>query len=220
MSTKHPHKQHTAAQAPISALFDDLAQDYDELRREVGWDPWPHIREALGDGPLTSLEILDAGCASGETCQLLTRRGAKMTGLDISPQMCQIARKRAPRANILQHDLQAPLPFKDQSFDAVFALGVMEFCSDIEATFKELIRVLKPQGTLLCVIELCGEGLIGGNARTIPLYEDWRRYRLSEPEAHTIANANLNQYQIIRVQGYLQDEHNKHTQYARIIGKK
>lgn len=206
--------------APIDALFDELAHEYDELRREVGWDPWPHIEAMCGAGRLDDQKILDVGCAAGEVCQRLGRRGAKMTGLDISAQMCAIAQQRAPRARIMRHDLQEALPLADDTFDYAIALGVLEFCEDIEATVEELIRVLKPGGQLLAVVELCGPGMIGDRAREISLYQSWRRYRMSAAEVTAMATARLSAPQLARVQGYLQDEHQAHVQYMRIIGNK
>ena len=58
--------------AYIGALFDELADDYDEMHREVGWDPWPHVRAALGNGALDGKRIVDVGCGTG----ILTRAGA------------------------------------------------------------------------------------------------------------------------------------------------
>lgn len=206
--------------APIDALFDELAHDYDELRREVGWDPWPHIEAMLGPGRIDELKILDVGCAAGEVCQRLGRRGAMMTGLDISAQMCAIAQQRAPRAHIMRHDLQEALPLANDTFDRVIALGVLEFCEDIESTIEELIRVLKPGGELLAVVELCGPGMIGEQAHTISLYQSWRRYRMSAQEVTTLATARLSAVQLEPVRGYLQDEHQAHVEYMRVIGKK
>ena len=205
--------------APIEALFDQLAAEYDELRREVGWDPWPHLDEFLGRGPLTGRAILDVGCATGEVCQRLIRRGAQVTGLDVSAQMCALARQRAPRARIIRHDLNvSPLPVEPSSFDHVLALGCLEFCHDLEGTLRELVGALRPGGTLLGVIELCGPGRLGGQARVVSLYEQWRRYRMTWEQAEALVRAHLEALTLDEVPGYLQDEHGQGVRYMRVMG--
>src|SRR5262249_19800219 len=44
------------------------------------------------------------------------------------------------------------LPFKDSSFDAVFSLAVLEHVKDPFACAREIVRVLKPGGDLMCCV--------------------------------------------------------------------
>lgn len=47
---------------------------------------------------LSGRRVLDAGCGTGQMAQELARRGAEVVGVDISPALIEIARKRLPRA--------------------------------------------------------------------------------------------------------------------------
>lgn len=97
----------------------------------------------LGDGPG---RVLDAGMGGGRLVEELAARGWTVTGTDVSEAMVELARRRVPQ---LHESLRvAPieaLPFEDGSFDAVTALGVVEF-ADVRRALRELSRVLRPGG--------------------------------------------------------------------------
>ena len=71
--------------------------------------------------------------------------GAKVTALDLSPEMLAIARKKYPDITFLEGYAEK-LPFKDASFDVVSAgFGVRNF-EDLGKGMREFHRVLKPGG--------------------------------------------------------------------------
>src|SRR5581483_676788 len=65
--------------------------------------------------------LLDAGCGAGLLALLARLRGARVSALDASAGLLDIARKRLPGADVREGDLEA-LPFADGSFDAVTAV--------------------------------------------------------------------------------------------------
>jgi SAM-dependent methyltransferase len=95
----------------------------------------------VGDGPGALLEV---GVGSGRLLARLAERGWEVTGIDAAPRMVELARKRVPGARLEVARAEA-LPFEDASFDAVVAVGVLEY-SDLEASLRELARVLRPGG--------------------------------------------------------------------------
>jgi SAM-dependent methyltransferase len=204
---------------PIGDLFDALATDYDQLRRDVGWNPWPHVAAALGDGPLGGLRVLDLGCATGEVALALSQRGARVLGVDASPQMLALARARAPQVDLLLHDLNAPLPLPDAAFDATLALGCMEFVEDLTAACEELARVTRPGGVVLYVVELCGEGLALGPRREVTLYESWTRWRRTRAEVEEDALALLDNPNFSLVYAYFEEEAQARLTYLRVLGR-
>jgi len=106
------------------------------------------------------LRVLDVGCGAGTLLEALTTAGAQPVGVDISPEMTDAARRRAPEATVLQADAQscdllaeAPGP----PFDRVISrFGVM-FFADPVAAFANLRAATAPGGRLAFVCWRAGE---------------------------------------------------------------
>jgi SAM-dependent methyltransferase len=165
---------HDAQAAGRAARFSDLAslrfRDADYLDHETWVRP---AFELLGD--VRGKHVLDYGCGHGMAAVVLARRGAVVSGFDLSAGYVDEARRRA-RANEVaaefrQADAEA-LPFADRSFDAVWGCAVLHHL-DLRRAGAELSRVLRPGG----VAVFCEPW--GGN----PLLEFARRY-LPYPGKH------------------------------------
>jgi SAM-dependent methyltransferase len=91
---------------------------------------------------------LDAGCGPGVYSEWLAERGARVTALDVSPRMIQLAKKRlGSKADLRLADIGQPLDFlQDGSFDIVLSTLVMDYIEDWSSVFKEFYRVLVPCG--------------------------------------------------------------------------
>ncbi|MEM9667851.1 MAG: bifunctional 2-polyprenyl-6-hydroxyphenol methylase/3-demethylubiquinol 3-O-methyltransferase UbiG [Pseudomonadota bacterium] len=96
--------------------------------------------------------VLDLGSAGGFMAEAIASRGARVTGID--PSEPAIA---AARAHASAHDLNIDynvgvgesLPFKDNNFDAVVCVDVLEHVSDLAQVIAEVARVLKLNGQFL-----------------------------------------------------------------------
>jgi SAM-dependent methyltransferase len=99
-------------------------------------------------GPVEGQRILDVGCGTGATCELLAERGAHVTGLDVSHPMLSVARVRlGGRAAFVEAD--AAIWRSDRPFDmAISRFGVM-FFEDPESAFRNLHANLRPGGRLV-----------------------------------------------------------------------
>jgi len=95
--------------------------------------------------------VLDVGCGAGPLSITLARLGAKVTGLDLTPELLAQAKASGPIAGVeiawKEGDAEA-LPFADASFDAVLSQFGHMFAPRPEVAIKEMLRVLKPGGRL------------------------------------------------------------------------
>jgi ubiquinone/menaquinone biosynthesis C-methylase UbiE len=99
-------------------------------------------------------KFLDYCCGDGATSIWMARQGADVCGIDISDVSIRIARQKAARACLQRKPHFAVMDaerllFADNSFDVVFCGGVLHHL-DIAMAYKELARVLKPNGRIIC----------------------------------------------------------------------
>lgn len=101
--------------------------------------------------------ILDAGCGTGIFSIIFANNGAgHVTGIDISEGSLRTALGLKEKFNLdntefQQRDMLA-LPFPDESFDIVWAWGTVHHTTDPFQAIGELIRVLKPSGSILLAV--------------------------------------------------------------------
>ncbi len=131
--------------------YDNLARHYlpyQSLVQEV----CNHI-DQYGAG--RSLNILDAGCGTGNYSIELSQRGHRVTGIDFSSVMFGRAKRKKSKGavwpNFLLHNLTQSLPFKDDSFDAVICIHVLYTISDHLQFLRELRRVARRQSMIIVV---------------------------------------------------------------------
>ncbi len=96
-----------------------------------------------------SRHALDAGCGDGAFLAFLHRLGLRVSGLELAEAAATRARRRCPDADVRVGSLEEPLPFDDESFDAVWCTEVLEHLFNVHGALGELNRVLKPGGLLM-----------------------------------------------------------------------
>jgi SAM-dependent methyltransferase len=95
--------------------------------------------------------VLDVACGTGVVAVTAARRGAHVTGLDLTPELLQRAREHAriARVDITWHEGDAEqLPFEAEAFDVVVSQFGHIFAPRPEVVTAEMLRVLKPGGTV------------------------------------------------------------------------
>ncbi len=158
---------HSKGSAPKTAgrTIRHWAPFYDAVGWLMSFGQLPAIRRhSLAVAELQPGErVLDVGCGPGSLTIPAARKvgkEGKTTGIDASPEMIEVARRKAGKQN-LDIDFQvAPieaLPFGDGEFDVVLSsLMLHHLPDDVKAQgLAEIIRVLKPGGRLIA-IDLAG----------------------------------------------------------------
>jgi demethylmenaquinone methyltransferase/2-methoxy-6-polyprenyl-1,4-benzoquinol methylase len=116
--------------------------------------------------------VLDVATGTGLVAAELLRHGFRVTGLDQSPEMLAVARRRfADRVALVESSAEA-LPFPDGSFDHLTFTYLLRYVDDPGATLAELARVVRPGGAVAS-LEF---GVPGPLAR--PLWEAYVRSAL------------------------------------------
>lgn len=94
-------------------------------------------------------KILDLGCGRGEFLKGFIRCGLNGYGVDQSA----LAKSICPEAEILQSDLEnEPLPYNDNSFDAIFSKSVLEHFYYPEKLVLDIYRIIKPGGLVITMV--------------------------------------------------------------------
>lgn len=119
--------------------YDDFASTY-ERGRDRGYHALVDELEASAVIPLLGgKRVLEVGCGTGLVLERLAPHAAAAVGVDLSPGMLALARKRG----LDVHEGSATaLPFVDGSFDVVCSFKVLAHVPDIEAALREVERVL------------------------------------------------------------------------------
>jgi SAM-dependent methyltransferase len=95
--------------------------------------------------------VLDVACGTGVVSVTAARAGAQVTGLDLTPELLQVARENARIADlpIAWHEGDAEaLPFESGHFDVVVSQFGHIFAPRPDVVIGEMLRVVKPGGTI------------------------------------------------------------------------
>jgi SAM-dependent methyltransferase len=102
-------------------------------------------------GVTAGARVLDVGCGTGVVAITAARLGAAVSAIDLTPQLLERAREHAAVASVevdwREGDAEA-LPFEDAHFDFVLSQFAHMFAPRPEVALGEMLRVLKPGGTL------------------------------------------------------------------------
>lgn len=135
-------------------FFDHRAYDYDREYAEQtagGYALRIRRKKVLELFDQHGGKVLDVGCGPGVMAQEIVDRGCTFFGVDPSQKMLEICRRQFAtdaRMQFLRGDATS-LAFADEAFDAVLCMGVIDAVPDRRQAIREMLRVLRPGGTLV-----------------------------------------------------------------------
>ncbi len=141
----------------VTQMFDNVSSNYDFLNRVLTFGIDVSWRKKVINFVSTqkAKNVLDIATGTGDLAIMLAQANIdKVTGLDISVGMLDVARKKIDTLN-LEDKIEMilgdseNLPFSDHSFDAItVGFGVRNF-ENLEQGLSEIYRVLKPKGVFV-----------------------------------------------------------------------
>lgn len=131
------------------AYYDRYGEEFGDPFPETLYERWFRLC-GLWEGP--PLAILEAACGAGHFGRRLAERGHRVTGVDLSPVMVEIANRNAPAGfKAVVGDLEDPHRFSAQQFDAIFFGQALHHFPDPEPVLNHCVRWLRPGGRLMLI---------------------------------------------------------------------
>jgi 2-polyprenyl-3-methyl-5-hydroxy-6-metoxy-1,4-benzoquinol methylase len=128
--------------------YDDIDRRFVFGSRLFGHDKAPFDKIVPFDA-IAGCSVLEIGCGMGLHTELMTRAGARVTSVDISPTSVEATRRRLElkglAGDVRQMDA-CRLEFPECTFDFVWSWGVIHHSARTGVVVKEIHRVLKPGG--------------------------------------------------------------------------
>lgn len=98
---------------------------------------------------LAGARVLDVGCGAGRFAEIALAAGAEVTAIDLSGAVdaCKNNLSDAPHLDVVQASIY-DLPFRPESFDFVYSIGVIQHTPDPERSVKQICKLVKPGGQI------------------------------------------------------------------------
>lgn len=177
MTTSNPsHLSHGPAGRPpdaepllqiIRAYWNDHIHDLEIATHPVGtaaffqeldnyrFDKLRYLPKLVDFAGYQAKELLEVGCGAGIDLVRFARGGARVTGIDLADVSIDLAQQNFAH-NRLRGKLQVmdgqAMAFDDDSFDVVYAHGVLQYTADAQQMIREIHRVLRPGGEAIIMV--------------------------------------------------------------------
>lgn len=132
--------------------YEAFFAEYDKFR----YTEEAYILKCLDEIPFTGKRVLEIGLGQGADAEQIIRRGARWSGLDLTPESLARVRARLTLRDLPFDELKqgsiVQAPFDSGTFDTVFSFGVLHHVPDIISAQREIRRMLKPDGELIVML--------------------------------------------------------------------
>jgi 2-polyprenyl-3-methyl-5-hydroxy-6-metoxy-1,4-benzoquinol methylase len=154
-------------------LWDRLAGNWDKPGISLGENDVKIIEKTKKYIDADSI-VMDYGCATGSICLEMAGAVKEVHGIDISPKMIDIAKRKAAERKVKNVTFsQATIydeRFKKKSFDAILALNILHLLEKTPQVISRINYLLKPGGVLISATPCLGQKKIVGILLVVPLF--------------------------------------------------
>jgi SAM-dependent methyltransferase len=135
-----------------SGAYERYFTVYDDFRYSLE----SHILRCLDAINLEGRDVLEVGIGQGADSEQIIRRGARWTGIDLTPESVARVKTRLDIRALPYEGIASgsvlDLPFPDDSFDLVFSHGVLHHVPDLRRAQEEIARVLRAGGEAVIIL--------------------------------------------------------------------
>ena len=172
----------------VAEIYDNWAEDYERRILSYGYSTPAVTAGFFGryvkpeDGA-----VLDAGAGTGITGAVLEPLGYRdLVGIDISPNMLELARRKGVYRDLRQMELGEQLDFPSDAFAAVVSTGVFAAGHAPPESFEELTRLARPGGYVIFSVrtDVYVEGGFKEKQEALEREGRWQLVEMSEPFSH------------------------------------
>ena len=135
-----------ADERSVSDGYAEWASTYDDPGNPMFLAEEPVVHGLLARYPAG--DALDAACGTGRHAAHLASLGHRVVGIDLSPQMLEAARAKAPGARFETADLAA-IPLPDGGMDLAVCSLALTHCADLGPPVREIARVVRSGGRVV-----------------------------------------------------------------------
>ena len=128
----------------FARLYDIFISPLTSGLRAIGMEMFP---------PREGMVVLDVGCGTGIQLELYQKAGCRVSGIDQSPSMLQVARHRLGESANLHLGDASNMPYPDKAFDLIIMSTVLHGMPPAvhSAVINEAKRTLKEDGRILLI---------------------------------------------------------------------
>lgn len=158
-----PHRTEASTTGAVRAYWNRRIHDLEITAHPVGspgffadldeyhFDKLHHLPRLVDFNAYAGRRVLDVGCGAGVDLVRFARGGARATGVDVADSAIALSREnvshQALTATLAVADGER-LPFSSDTFDFVYAHGVVQYTADDQALIDECRRVVRPGGVV------------------------------------------------------------------------
>ncbi len=149
----------------VYKVFETISEGYDDANTRISLGMEKHWKKNLIKLFDDGFKILDVCCGTGDIAIALKDKQCDATGIDFSPAMLDVARRKCPNGINWLNANALDLPFVDDSFDGACISFGLRNTPDYEKVLSEMKRVVKNGGIIACL-----DSFVPENAFVKPFY--------------------------------------------------